>query len=120
VNEIQEGYGTRASKTESLVYRVLQTSKYRTVEIIERFLDAAIIAGDKSNLRWRAQNILDRIATHGEDAIPRNEFDLVCWSDLQVTAGMQTKAKLIVCVRAKPWLTARVEASGFVRTRRSG
>ncbi len=95
MNEIQEGYGTRASKTESLVYRVLQTSKYRTVEIIERFLDAAMIAGDKSNLRWRAQNILNRIATHGEDAVPRNEFDLVCWSDLQVPAGTQTKAKLI-------------------------
>jgi hypothetical protein len=25
-----------------------------------------------------------------------------------------------VCVRARPWLTARVEASGFVRPRRSG
>jgi hypothetical protein len=86
-------YGTRASKTESLVYRVLQTAKHRTVEIVERFLDAAIIAGDKSNLRWRAQNILDRIARHGEGAIPRNEFDLVCWSDLQVTTGMQAKAK---------------------------
>jgi hypothetical protein len=95
VNAIQEDYGTRAHKTDSLVYRILQTPSYRTVEIVERFLDVAIIAGDKSNLRWRAQNILDRIARHGDGAIPRNEFDLVCWSDLQVTPGMHTKAKLI-------------------------
>jgi len=26
----------------------------------------------------------------------------------------------IVCVRAKPWLTTRVEVSGFVKPRRSG
>jgi hypothetical protein len=95
VNAIQEDYGTRAHKTDSLVYRILQTPSHRTVEIVERFLDEAIIAGDKSNLRWRAQNILDRIAWHGDGAIPRNEFDLVCWSDLQVTLGMQTRAKLI-------------------------
>src|SRR6266478_2450382 len=93
VNAIQEDYGTRAHKTDSLVYRILQTPSFRTVEIVERFLDAAIIAGDKSNLRWRAQNIVDRMALHPETGIPRNEFDLVCWSDLQVTAGVQSKAK---------------------------
>jgi hypothetical protein len=93
--EFQNDCGTRAGKTDSLIYRILQSPSYRTVEIVERFLDAAIIAGDKSNLRCRAQNILDRITKHGDSAIPRNEFDLVCWSDLQVTTGMQTKVKSI-------------------------
>src|SRR6267154_6670734 len=34
--------------------------------------------------------------------------------------GARPKSGTLVCVRAKPWLTARVEASGFVRPRRSG
>src|SRR6266403_1990358 len=38
----------------------------------------------------------------------------------QVIVVHSHKAQSTVCVRAKPWLTARVEASGFVRTRRSG
>jgi hypothetical protein len=93
VNEIQEDYGSRASKTESLVYRILQTPRYRTVEIVGRFLDAAIVAGDKSNLRWRAQNIVDRMKLYPETGIPKTAFDLVVWSDLAVTASIQTKAK---------------------------
>jgi len=93
VNAIQEDYGTRAHKTDSLVYRILQTPLYRTVEIVERLLDAAIIAGDKSNLRGRAQNILDRMKRYPERGIPQTEFDLVCWSDLQVTNGVQSKTK---------------------------
>lgn len=86
MNAIQEDcYGTRASGTDSLVYRVLQSPSYRTVEIVERFLDAALIVGDKSNLRWRAQNIVDRMALYPERGIPKNAFDLVCWSDLVIT-----------------------------------
>jgi hypothetical protein len=88
-------YGTRAEGTERLVYRILQTPEYRTVEIVTRFPDAAIIGGSKSpeNLRFRSLNIINRIAKYGERAIPRNEVDLVSWSDLAMSEPGQPSAK---------------------------
>src|SRR5882762_1351251 len=35
-------FGTRAKSTERLVYRILQSPEYRTLEIVTRFLEAAL------------------------------------------------------------------------------
>jgi hypothetical protein len=79
--------------TESLVYRVLQTQEYRTKAIVLRFLEAAFAAPISSEeLDRRAQNVLDRMQHYPETGIPKNAFDLVCWSDLAVTA-VRAKAK---------------------------
>ncbi len=85
-------FGTRAKSTERLVYRVLQTPEYRTLRIVTRFLEAALPTADSKTFPVRAQNILDRIEKYGESGIPKNEFDLVSWSDLAVT-GIAVKGE---------------------------
>ncbi len=85
-------FGTRAKGTERLVYRILQTPEYRTLEIVTRFLEAALPTADRRTLPARAQNILDRIEKYGESGIPKNELDLVSWSDLAVT-GIAVKGE---------------------------
>jgi hypothetical protein len=86
-------YGTRATGTDSFVYRILQTPEYRTIPIISRFLEAAMIAPPADNVAERARNIVARMEKYEDTAIPRDTFDLVCWSDLALTAGKQTKAE---------------------------
>jgi hypothetical protein len=85
-------FGTRAKGTERLVYRILQSPEYRTLEIVTRFLEAALPTADRKTLPSRAQNILDRIEKYGESGIPKNELDLVSWSDLEVT-GVAVKGE---------------------------
>ena len=85
-------FGTRAKSTERLVYRILQSPEYRTLEIVTRFLEAALPCADRKTLPARAQNILDRIDKYGESGIPKNELDLVSWSDLEVT-GIAVKGE---------------------------
>ena len=85
--ELELEIGTRAKGTESLVYRILQTPEYRTVPIVERFIGAALVAGKKGNTFERAQNIIKRIEKYGDSAIPKNEFELISWSDLSVAEG---------------------------------
>ena len=77
-------YGTRADGTDSLLWRILQTPECRTVPVIARFLQAAMIGirSSPEELLWRAQNLVNRIAKYGEHAVPKNELDLVSWSDL--------------------------------------
>jgi hypothetical protein len=82
--------GTRAKSTERLVYRILQTREYRTLKIVTRSLEAALHTADRDTLPARAKNILDRIEKYGESGIPKNEMDLVSWSDLAVT-GIKVK-----------------------------
>ena len=85
-------FGTRAKGTERLVYRILQSPEYRTLEIVMRFLEAALPTADRKTLPARAQNILDRTEKYGESGVPKNELDLVSWSDLQVT-GIAVKGE---------------------------
>jgi hypothetical protein len=85
-------FGTRAKSTDRLVYRILQTPEYRTLEIVTRFLEAALPTADRKTLPARAQNILDRMEKYGESGIPKNELDLVSWSDLEVT-GIAVKGE---------------------------
>ena len=82
-------YGTRAIGTEPLVYRILQTKAFRTVPIVARLLAAAVIGikPGHDDFLERAKNVIDRIAKYGESAIPTNEFDLACWSDLAVSGA---------------------------------
>src|SRR5882762_3545689 len=42
------------------------------------------------------------------------------WTHQELAGVMGISIGTIVCVRAKPWLTTRVEVSGFVKPRRSG
>lgn len=87
-----DAFGTRAKGTERLVYRILQSPEYRTREIVTRLLEAALPTADRRTLPARAQNILDRIEKYGESGIPKNELDLVSWSDLAVT-GIKVKGE---------------------------
>ena len=83
-----EDCGTRAKGTERLVYRVLQTPAYRTVEIFFRFLGKILLGSETpESLNTRAHNVIDRISKYGDAAIPRDEWDLVLSSDLAVTDG---------------------------------
>jgi hypothetical protein len=83
-----EEYGTRAKGTERLVYRILQTPAYRTVEIISRFLGKILMGPETpESLNIRAQYVIDRISKYGDAAIPRDEWDLVLSSDLAVADG---------------------------------
>jgi hypothetical protein len=96
-------YGTRANGTESLVYRILQTPAYRTVPIIARFLEAALVGikPKPTELARRAKNIVDRIVKYGERAIPKNEFDLASWSDVSVSNignGLETTVTTRTCL----------------------
>jgi hypothetical protein len=75
-----------------LVYRILQTPEYRTLEIVARFLEAALPTADRKTLPSRAKNILERMEKYGESGIPKNELDLVSWSDLEVT-GIAVKGE---------------------------
>ena len=83
---MEEQNGTRAPGTESLIYRLMQTPEYRTEEIVSRLLDAALLSPRQTSeeLHRRAENILARINLYGASAIPKNEADLVSWSDLSV------------------------------------
>ena len=111
-------YGTRGTGTESLTYRILQTPTYRTVPIIARLLDAAIIAGPKDDLDGLARRILNRIARYGDSAIPRTEFDLVSWADLAIEAPTVPESphidrrrahlRLARAVGAVSWLVGRI------------
>lgn len=85
-------FGTRAKGTDRLVYRILQSPEYRTVEIVTRFLEEALPTAKRKTLPARAKNILDRIEKYGESGIPKNELDLVSWSDLEVT-GIAVKGE---------------------------
>jgi len=85
-----ESHGTRAKGTESLVYRILSQENYRTLEVVERLMSAALIGQAPSSITPRVQNILNRMAKYGESAIPRDELDLVAWSDLAVS-GVSVK-----------------------------
>ncbi len=85
-------FGTRAKGTERLVYRILQSPEYRTLEIVTRFLEAALPTADRKTLPARAKNILDRMGKYGDSGIPKNELDLVSWSDLEVT-GIAVKGE---------------------------
>jgi hypothetical protein len=88
-----ESHGTRAKGTDSLVYRVLSSESYRTLEIVERFMLAALVGQTvSSDISRRSQNILDRIAKYGESAIPKDELDLVAWSDLAVSGSAVKRA----------------------------
>jgi hypothetical protein len=89
---VEPAFGTRAKGTERLVYRILQSPEYRTLEIVTRFLEAALPTADRKTLPARAKNILDRMEKYGESGIPKNELDLVSWSDLEVT-GIAVKGE---------------------------
>jgi hypothetical protein len=83
-----ESHGTRAKGTDSLVFRVLSSESYRTLEVVERFMLSALVGQAlSSDIARRAQNILDRIAKYGESAIPKDALDLVAWSDLAVSGA---------------------------------
>ena len=100
--------GTRAPGTEHVIYRILQSPEYRTVEIISRLLVAVLIGPETpESLYVRASNVIDRIDKWGDVAIPKNEWDLVLSSDLAVTTIAHhhrrgTRAQAKIQAKAKP------------------
>jgi hypothetical protein len=90
--EPSNGFGTRAKGTDRLVYRILQSPEYRTLEVVTLFLEASLPCANRKTLPARAHNIVDRIEKYGESGIPKNELDLVSWSDLEVS-GIAVKGE---------------------------